>query len=113
VVLDRRVEDRVADLLGALDLLPLEVLEPEPPREGGRQHHVDVTVDRRGHGEAAVLAVVGGEVGAAAAQWDAQRRPRYYGLVHRAMIEHRRGPRRTAPPAPRRYEVGVGCPSSS
>ena len=67
-------QDRVADLARVVDLLELRVLEPVAALEHGVREHVDVLVDRPADEEAAVLAVVGRQVGAAAAERDAQRR---------------------------------------
>ena len=65
----------MADLGRIVDLLELRVLHPVPPLEDRVGEHVDVLVDRPADEEAAVLAVVGGKVGAAASEADAQRRP--------------------------------------
>ena len=74
VAQQRLAQDRVADLGRIVDLLELRVLHPVPALEDGVGEHVDVLVDRAADEEAAVLAVVGGEIGAAAAEADAQRR---------------------------------------
>ena len=55
VAREHLAQDRVADLGGAVGLLPLEVLEPVAGLEVGRHQHVHVAVDGRGHHEAAVL----------------------------------------------------------
>ena len=74
-VADQRLaQDRVADLARVVDLLELRVLQPVAALEDRVREHVDVLVDRPADQEAAVLAVVGGQVGAAAAERDAQRR---------------------------------------
>ena len=74
-VADQRLaQDRVADLARVVDLLELRVLEPVAALEDRVREHVDVLVDRPADQEAAVLAVVGGQVGPAAAERDAQRR---------------------------------------
>src|SRR5581483_9816102 len=67
-------QDRVADLSDLVDLLELGVLHPVAALEDRVHQHVDVLVDRGGDEKAAVLAVVGRQVGAPAAQRDAQRR---------------------------------------
>src|SRR6185437_8306881 len=67
---------RVLDLLRLVDLLELRVLHPVALLEDRVGEHVDVLVDRPAHQEAAVVAVVGGDVGAATAEADPQRRPR-------------------------------------
>ena len=71
---ERLAQDRVADLARVVDLLELRVLEPVAALEDRVREHVDVLVDRPADEEAAVLAVVGRQVGAAAAERDAQRR---------------------------------------
>ena len=70
---DGLADDRMLDVVGTLDVFELRVLEEDAADE--RPHHgdVDVLVDRRGDEEAAVLAVVRAEVGAAAAERDPQR----------------------------------------
>ena len=68
----RRIGWRISRDL--VDLLHLGVLHPVAALEDRVGEHVDVLVDRAGDEEAAVLAVVGGQVGAAAAERDAQRR---------------------------------------
>ena len=70
----RLAQDRVADLARVVDLLELRVLQPVAALEDRVREHVDVLVDRPADEEAAVLAVVGRQVGAAAAERDAQRR---------------------------------------
>ena len=69
----RLAQDRVLDLGDLVDLLGLGVLHPVAALEDRVGQHVDVLVDRPGDEEAAVLAVVGRQVGAAAAERDAQR----------------------------------------
>ena len=59
---------------GVVDLLELGVLHPVAALEDGVGEHVDVLVDRPADEEAAVLAVVRGEVGSASAEAHAQRR---------------------------------------
>ena len=70
----RLAQDRVADLARVVDLLELRVLQPVAALEDRVREHVDVLVDRPADQEAAVLAVVGRQVGPAAAERDAQRR---------------------------------------
>src|SRR4051794_37294486 len=82
-----RAQQRVADVLHPVGLLPLQVLEPVARLEGRPRQELDPLVDRRGHHEAAVLAVVGGKVGAAAAEGDPERRAGSHG-VHRHMFSH-------------------------
>ncbi len=65
-------EDRVLDLRDRVDLLGVGVLDAVPLLEDGVRQHVDVLVDRAAEQISAVLAVVGGKVGAAAAERDAQ-----------------------------------------
>ena len=88
-------QDRVPDLADLVDLLHLGVLHAIALLEDRVGEHVDVLVDRPGHQEAAVLAVVGGEVGTAASERDPQRR---------AAEDHAH---RAAPPR------NVGAPASS
>ena len=57
--------------------------------------HVDVLVDRAGDQEAAVLAVVGGQVGAAAAERDPQRRSAEDDAHHGPGLRGPRAPTRT------------------
>ena len=63
----------MADLLDLLDVLGLGVLHLVAALEDGVDQHVDVLVDRPRDEEPAVLAVVGGQVGAAAAERDPER----------------------------------------
>src|SRR4051794_8006213 len=82
-----RAQQRVADVLHPVGLLPLQVLEPVARLEGRSRQELDPLVDRRGHHEAAVFAVVGGKVGAAAAEGDPERRAGGHG-VHCHMFSH-------------------------
>ena len=61
------------DLRRVGHLLALEVIEHPPLSVRHRHAHPHVPVDGGGHHEAAVAAVVGGEVGAATAEGDPQR----------------------------------------
>ena len=65
--------DRVLDLVHGLHHLDRRILDEVFGLEGLVQRDVDVLIDRGGNDEAAVFAVVGRQVGAAAAQGDAQR----------------------------------------
>jgi hypothetical protein len=71
----RLAQDRVADLADLLDLLQFAVLHAIAALEAGVGEHVCVLVDGAGHEEAAVLAIVGGQIGAAPAERDPQWRP--------------------------------------
>ena len=64
----RLAQDRVADVARVVHLLELRVLQAEALLEHRVGEHVDVLVDRPRDQEAAVRAVVGGQVGAAAAR---------------------------------------------
>ena len=63
VTQQRLAQDRMADLGDLVDLLQLGVLHPVAALEDRVGEHVDVLVDRPRDEEAAVLAVVGGQVG--------------------------------------------------
>ena len=69
----RLADDRVLDFVDVSTRSSLEYLTNQLAAQGLVQGDVDVLVDGRGDQEAGVLAVVGGEVGAAAAQGDSQR----------------------------------------
>ncbi len=69
----RLADDRVLDVVDLLDALDLRVAQDDLFERGLHQRHVDVLVDRGGHQEPAVLPVVRGQVGAAAAEGDAKR----------------------------------------
>ena len=71
--LERFADDRMLDLVDRLHALELGIFDDQVVDEGLVQRDVDVLVDRRRDQEAAVLAVIGRQVGAAAAQRDAQR----------------------------------------
>ena len=64
------------DLVDRFDVLELRILQVDARRERPHDRDVDVLVDRRRDEEAAVLAVVRRQVGAAAAERDAQRATR-------------------------------------
>src|SRR5258708_29003487 len=57
----------------ALHILELGVLHNDPRTKGFVDGDVDVTVDRGGNYKASMLPVIGGEIGAAAAETDSQR----------------------------------------
>ena len=58
------------DVRHGLDLLELGILEQDPRGKGGVDGDVYVLVDRSGHEKAAVFPIVGGQVGASAAEGD-------------------------------------------
>src|SRR6185503_2177654 len=68
-------DDRMAQLGRGPDALQARVLDDQLRDEGLVQRDVHVPVDGGGDQEPRVLAVVGGQVGAAAPQGDAQRAP--------------------------------------
>ena len=76
---ERLAQDRMAHLARVVDLLSLEVVEDVAATGARRDGHVHVPVDRGGHDEAPVLAVVGGEIGAAPTEGDPQRRAHDHG----------------------------------
>jgi hypothetical protein len=72
------------DLIDALDVFELGVLDNDPRTKRFVDGDVDVPADRGRDYKASVLLVIGREVGAAAAEADSQRTPGY---------DHRAGPR--------------------
>ena len=64
----------MTDLGDLVDLLRLRVLHSPALLKLGMGEHVHVLVDRAGHKEAPMLAIIGGQIGATAAKRDAQRR---------------------------------------
>ena len=93
---ERLAQDRMPDLGDLVDVLGLRVLHLVAALEDRVHQHVDVLVDRAGDEEAAVLAVVGGQIGAAAAERDPQRRPAEDDAHRRPGLGGRpRAPRRT------------------
>ena len=74
--LQRFADDRVLDLVHGSHALELRVLDDQLVDERAMERDVDVLVDRGRDDEAAVLAVVRRQVGAAAAEGNAQRAPR-------------------------------------
>ena len=73
-LLERGLEDAVLDLRDRIDDLGLAVGEADRGLEAARDADVDVLVDRGGDQEAAVLARVARQVGAAAAEREADGR---------------------------------------
>ncbi len=106
----------MADLADLVDLLQLGVLHPVAALEDRVGEHVDVLVDRPGDEEAAVLAVVGGQIGSAAAERDPQRGAAE-DHAHRARVlviegPSRRGLREASPNHPaHRLFLLIGRPS--
>ena len=72
----RLADDRVLHLVDASTCSSFEYLRIMPGVHGRCDRDVDVLVDRRGDQEAAVLAVVRRQVGAAAAERDPERAAR-------------------------------------
>src|SRR4029077_13506011 len=71
--LDRGAHNRMSDVAGSLDPLKLGIFDDVTRLKGIVQGDVDIFVDCRGDEKPAMVPVVGGEVGAATAQGDAQR----------------------------------------
>ena len=69
------------DLVNALHIFELGVLDDNPGTKGFVDGDVDVAVNRRGDDKASMLPVIGREVGAATAETNSQRTP---GDDHRA-----------------------------
>ena len=74
---ERRLEDAVPDLVDRVDDLALGVREADGVLEAARDADEDELVDGRGDDEAAVLARVAGEVGAASPEGEAHGGARY------------------------------------
>ena len=72
--LERLAHDRMLELVDRADALELGIFHDQIVDEGLMHRDVDVLVDRRRDQEAALLAIVGRQVGAAAAERDAKRR---------------------------------------
>src|SRR5581483_10138256 len=65
------------DFFATVSVLVLRIFEKVPRQETAIDRDVDVFVDRRGDDKAPELAVVRGQIGAASADRDPQRRPRH------------------------------------
>ena len=71
--LDGGAYDRMLDVVGSLDSFELGIFDDIAGLKGFVQGYVDIFVDCRGDEKPAMVTVVGGEVGAATTQCDAQR----------------------------------------
>jgi hypothetical protein len=69
---ERLADDAVPDLIDGIDMLDLGIFQVDARLERPDQADIDVFVDRGRDQEALMVAVIGGEVGAAAAQADTQ-----------------------------------------
>ncbi len=74
--LDSFANDRMLDFVDSIDMLKMGIFQIDSL--GERSHHVDVDVlvDGARDQEAAVLAIIGRQIGAAAAEADAERATR-------------------------------------
>jgi hypothetical protein len=69
----RFTDDWVFDVLDGLNALEFRILDDDVPLKRPVLRDVDVFVDRRGDEEAAVFTIIGRQVGATAAEGNAQR----------------------------------------
>ena len=70
----RLADDAVLDLVDRIDVLDLGIFQIDAGLERLDHADIDVFVDRRRDQKSLMLAVIGGEIGAAAAEADAQGR---------------------------------------